>query len=60
VKLLTKEELAEMVGVPPRTTDAWAYSGTGPKYVKVGRHRRYVEADVLAWLASKTRGGEAA
>ena len=35
-------------------SSAWAersrWAGTGPRFKKVGRHVRYIKADVLAWL----------
>src|SRR5882724_5566661 len=49
-RLWSSTELAEYLGVPPRTTDNWASSGIGPRYFKVGRHRRYHPGDVRAWL----------
>ncbi|MEU6207137.1 helix-turn-helix domain-containing protein [Micromonospora musae] len=48
--LATSAELAEHLGVPPRTLDQWAYKGVGPRFSKVGRHRRYRWADVETWL----------
>lgn len=49
--LANSPELAEYLGVPVRTLDRWAYRKTGPKYVVVGRHRRYRWSDVEKWLA---------
>ncbi|MGI9051049.1 MAG: helix-turn-helix transcriptional regulator [Ilumatobacteraceae bacterium] len=43
-----------------RTLDQWAYQGLGPRFVKVGRHRRYRPADVLAWLEAQTVSSGAA
>lgn len=48
--LATSSEVAEHLGVPPRTLDQWAYKGTGPRWSKVGRHRRYRWEDVEKWL----------
>ena len=45
--------LARYIGKPERTLDQWAYLGIGPRYIKVGRSRRYRVADVEAWLRSK-------
>jgi predicted DNA-binding transcriptional regulator AlpA len=61
--LLTSEDLVKSQIAPSvRTLDGWATRGVGPKYLKVGRHRRYREADVQAWLASRERNrqGDAA
>jgi excisionase family DNA binding protein len=43
-------DVAEYLGVPPRTLDMWAYRGVGPRYSKVGKHRRYRWSDVEKWL----------
>lgn len=47
---MTSREVAERLNIPPRTLDQWAYLGKGPAFVKVGRHRRYLEADVLEYI----------
>lgn len=49
-KLGTSPEVAEYLGVPPRTLDQWAYLGIGPRWSKVGRYRRYRWEDVESWL----------
>lgn len=59
MKLLDSTELAIELGVPLRTLDQWAYTKTGPKTIKIGRHRRYRREDVDAWLEVKSRGGAA-
>jgi excisionase family DNA binding protein len=51
-RLLTTIEVAEILGVPVRTLYSWRYKDEGPRARKVGRHLRYSEADVLAWLDS--------
>ena len=48
-KHLTPETLAEREGVPLKTVYAWNSAGTGPRYMKIGRHVRYKLADVIAW-----------
>lgn len=55
--LMTGEELAAFLKVPPATLHRWRWAGDGPPALKVGKHLRYREADVLRWL--ETRGGEA-
>lgn len=51
--LLTPDEVAEYLNVPARTLPRWRYLGIGPKFIKVGRHCRYRQADVDAWLESQ-------
>lgn len=58
-KLLSRRELAELLGVPAHTLDNWAMTGTGPRYSVIGRHARYRPSDVEAWLASRAREGAA-
>ncbi len=57
MQLLTPQDLADLAHIPIRTLDNWAYQNKGPTYIRVGRHRRYLPADVDAWLAANRRGG---
>lgn len=47
--VFTSDQVAERYSVSPHTIAKWATCGTGPKYLKIGRHRRYRLADLLAW-----------
>lgn len=49
-KLLTLQEVADYLSVPPATLYAWRHKGTGPKGLRVGRHVRYRKNDLEAWL----------
>lgn len=49
------EALARRLGVPLATIYAWNYKGTGPKYIKIGKHVRYRRSDVEAWLVEHTQ-----
>jgi len=51
--LWTVRDLAEFLGVPMNTVYKWESRGDGPPSYKVGKHRRYRERDVLAWLESR-------
>ena len=53
---LSPEDLARRLGVPVQTVYGWNKSGTGPRYMRVGRHCRYKLADVLAWENSRVVG----
>lgn len=55
-KHLTITELAEREGVPVTTVYTWNYTGTGPRYMKIGRHVRYKIADVITWENSRYCG----
>lgn len=55
--LLTSDDLAAYLDKPIKTLDQWAYKRLGPKYLKIGRTRRYRWSDVDAWVdgqAAKT------
>ncbi len=49
-KLLGVEELADLLGVPPRTIYSWKYRGVGPRAVKVGGALKYEPAEVRRYL----------
>ena len=52
---LTTDELAERLGgdFSVETVKRWRKTGTGPKYIRVGKHVRYRLADVEAWEKSR-------
>jgi excisionase family DNA binding protein len=54
-RLLTVQELADLLQVPPKTMYTWRYKGDGPRSVMVGRHLRYRPQDVAAWLEAQMR-----
>jgi excisionase family DNA binding protein len=50
-RLLTRPEVAKIVGLGVRTLERWARQGIGPVPVKAGpRAVRYRREDVDAWL----------
>jgi excisionase family DNA binding protein len=50
-KLLSVQEVAELLAVPVPTVYRWRYEGTGPVGLKVGRHVRYDPAELRQWRA---------
>jgi hypothetical protein len=54
-RLLSTEEVAEVLGRPPRTLRQWRYLGVGPKYLKVGAAVCYRPGDVEGWLRAQER-----
>lgn len=48
--MLTREEVAGVLGVPRLTLAHWACQKKGPSYLKLGRIVRYPRAAVVAWL----------
>lgn len=49
-RLLTPEEVAAFLGIPVKTLYQWRYKGVGPHGVRIGRHVRYRQREVEAWL----------
>ena len=57
LKLLTRREAADYLGLEPQTLAAWAVTG---RYrlpmIRVGRNVRYRVADLEKWLSARTVG----
>ncbi|MCX4908064.1 AlpA family transcriptional regulator [Streptomyces sp. NBC_00878] len=53
-KLATPQEIAEYCDVPLGTVYQWSSRGSGPKFIKVGRHLRARWSDVEQWLDAQT------
>jgi predicted DNA-binding transcriptional regulator AlpA len=51
--LLTQREAATALRLSERTLERLRVSGLGPKFVKIGRCVRYVQASLDAWIASR-------
>lgn len=49
-RLMTPDDVAEMLGVTLYTLAAWRTRGQGPAYFHLGRRVHYREADVMAFL----------
>jgi len=50
-QLLTTDQAAEILNVPPGTMRWWRYQQTGPKAFRLGgRKVMYKRSDVMAWL----------
>jgi predicted DNA-binding transcriptional regulator AlpA len=49
-RLWTVQEVSHFLGVPVATLYRWRYLGVGPKAGRVGRHLRYLPADVISWF----------
>ena len=56
-RLLSGDEVAEILGVHPNTMNQYRFRGEGPRYFSPPGTRRvwYAELDVLRWLASGAR-----
>ena len=51
--MISKDELAVFLDVPPGTLDHWASRGGGPHFHLIGNHRKYWPADVRQWLKDR-------
>jgi excisionase family DNA binding protein len=49
VVYLTPDQVAERYQVPEATLKEWRYKGTGPEYVRLGRHVRYPAKALEQW-----------
>ena len=57
-RLLSRREVARLLGVAEGTLAHWAAAGTGPAFSRSGPVRGrcwYVEADVLAWVHERRK-----
>lgn len=52
--LIGPAELAEYLGVPVATVYKWNHLGTGPRFLRIGKHVRYRPSDVASWLEQHT------
>lgn len=52
-KLLTADEVADILGVPLATVYQWRSRSVGPRGYRVGRHLRFREIDVEMWLETQ-------
>jgi len=55
-KLLTPQQIADILGVKPSTIYQWTHQGFIP-HVKVGRLVRFREKDVTEWLERRFSQG---
>lgn len=48
--ILTQDEVATLLKVPPRTLEDWRLTHSGPPYRRIGRHVRYELTEVMDWF----------
>ena len=46
----TPQDVSRYLRVPVATLYRWRYIGAGPPAARVGKHLRYLPADVRSWL----------
>lgn len=52
-RLWSVQDVSYYLGVPVSTLYQWRCAGHGPRSRRIGRHLRYVPADVKAWATSE-------
>jgi excisionase family DNA binding protein len=52
-KYLSPEQLADRYEVSVETVYGWNKTGSGPNYIRVGRHVRYRPKDIDEWEKSR-------
>lgn len=55
-EFLSTAQVAARLSVPPSTVRDWARRGVGPPAYKFGRHRRYGESELDAWIETRREG----
>lgn len=51
--LLNTSDVAQILGVPPRTVQSWRHARRGPVFLRVGTGVRYRRTDVEAWIEER-------
>lgn len=51
-RLLSRDDVDSIFGIPKRFLELAACKGNGPAFIKVGRLTRYRVEDVLDWIAA--------
>ena len=59
-RLLTVEELADLLQVPVRSVYVWRQKGIGPRGIRVGKYVRYRPSEVNRWLEAQAEEGRRA
>jgi len=53
--LLDTQAAADVLGLSPNTLSRWRWSGSGPRFVKLGRAVRYRREDLDQFIAQAAR-----
>ncbi|WP_223273454.1 helix-turn-helix domain-containing protein [Nocardia cerradoensis] len=54
---LTTEEVSKRLNIPQKTLANWASLGKGPRFARMGRHRRYRLSDLINWEEKQVESG---
>lgn len=53
VRLLSVQEVAELLQVPVKTIYEWRHRGEGPRPMRLGKYLRFDPADVASWIEAR-------
>ena len=56
LKLLTINDLSEVLGIPKATIYCWTSSNKIP-HIKIGKHLKFILSDVLDYFKKQTKRG---
>lgn len=57
--LLSTDEVSPVLVILVDTLDNRRWMGSGPPFLRIGRHVRYRRSDLEAWIDAKVRAAEA-
>ena len=49
-RLMDQNEVAEYLGISPKTLEYYRWKKVGPQYLKIGNLARYRKCDVIAYI----------
>jgi excisionase family DNA binding protein len=52
-RLMTLNEVSDLLGIPVATLYRWRHRGEGPPGYRIGRHVRYRRAAIEEWIESR-------
>ena len=52
-RLLSVQDVAELLQVPVQTIYAWRFQRRGPTPMRIGRYLRFDPADVARWMETR-------
>jgi hypothetical protein len=50
VAMMNQNEVAALLKVSPKTMEYWRCRGGGPRFIKLGKHARYLESDLVEFV----------
>jgi hypothetical protein len=56
--LLSTKLLSRRWNIAPRTLERWRAEGRGPQFLRIGRHVRYRQTDILAFEGKRIEAGD--